>query len=200
MQFPMVHKTTEAYYNFLFEQFDDIAERVLQLGSKPIARVEGYLERSTIKETEDTFRKQLSEARTLAYLSDNAGEIVFDSVLIEYLLHHYKLERIRLVIRETPFLNDVSSETHLPASLRNHPKIEILKLSVVPSERNPDIWETMIGSDLVLCKGMANFENYSEQPDFYSLFISKCELVSKLVAERTQTTIETGDWVFLHNS
>jgi uncharacterized protein with ATP-grasp and redox domains len=149
---------------------------------------------------EDVFRKQLRDASTLAYLCDNAGEIVFDSVLIEYLLHHYRLESIRLVIRETPFLNDVSSESHLPPSLRSHPKIEILKLSVAPSECNPEIWETIIGSDLILCKGMANFENYNEQPDFYCLFIAKCDLVSRLVAERSQTIIETGDWVFLHNS
>jgi len=74
-----------------------------------------------------------------------------------------------------------------------------MKLSVVPPERNPEVWNHNIGSDLVLCKGMANFENYSEQPGFYSLFIAKCDLVSGIVAERSQTTVQTGDWIFLRN-
>ncbi len=88
MQFPMVHKTTESYYNFLFEQFDDIAERVLQLGSKPIATVKAYLERSTIKEDEGTkfeavyvfesivsdFSELLAEAKKALGCAENAGD------------------------------------------------------------------------------------------------------------------------------
>lgn len=39
-----------------FAQFDDVAERILQLGAKPIATVKGYLEAATLaEETGDQF-------------------------------------------------------------------------------------------------------------------------------------------------
>lgn len=52
MQFHSIHKTTEAYYDYFFKQFDDVAERILQLGAKPAATVKCYLELATIKEDE----------------------------------------------------------------------------------------------------------------------------------------------------
>jgi uncharacterized protein with ATP-grasp and redox domains len=145
------------------------------------------------------FRDHLKRSRTLTYIADNAGEIIFDAVLIEHLLDRYPIDELRLVIRETPFLNDVSGEAHLPPLLRDHPRIRILRLSVVPSQRHPETWERITGSDLVLSKGMANFENYGEQPGFFSLLIAKCELVSQLISRQRECPVKTGDWVFMHN-
>jgi uncharacterized protein with ATP-grasp and redox domains len=144
------------------------------------------------------FRQQLSHAHSLAYITDNAGEIVFDSVLVEHLLQQSPIDTLRLIIRETPFLNDVSDDIHIPESIRSHPKIEILRLSVVPAERNPEVWQALTTSDIVISKGMANFENYSEQSDFFFLLIAKCPLVSQLIAERNETVVKTGDWIFQH--
>lgn len=62
------------------------------------------------------------------------------------------------------------------------------------------MWEAIRNSDLVLSKGMANFENYSDEPDFYFLLIAKCDLVSGLISKRTGSAVNTGDWVFLRNS
>lgn len=146
-----------------------------------------------------TFRSQLDSARTLTYIADNTGEIFFDSLLIEYLLSNYNLSSIKLVIRETPFLNDVADEEHLPVTLREKPSVEILRLSVVPAQRNPAVWNVIKASDIVLCKGMANFENYSEEHDFFFLFIAKCDLVSSTVSEKVQSLVKTGDWIFLKN-
>lgn len=47
---------TEEFYNSVAVLYDDIAERVLQLGSKPPATVKEYLENASIKEeTQTTF-------------------------------------------------------------------------------------------------------------------------------------------------
>jgi uncharacterized protein with ATP-grasp and redox domains len=144
----------------------------------------------------DTFEEQLNDAKTLAYITDNAGEIVFDSVLIDYLLDHDKIDSLRLIIRETAFLNDVSDEIHIPKSIRTHPKIEILRLSIVPTKRDHDVWQKLTSSDIVISKGMANFENYSDHLDFFFLLIAKCDLISQLIAERNHTEVKTGDWIF----
>ncbi|MGD7654310.1 MAG: damage-control phosphatase ARMT1 family protein [Verrucomicrobiales bacterium] len=144
------------------------------------------------------FTRRLDRARTVSYIADNAGEVVFDTVLITRLLDHHGIDTVRLVIRDTPFLNDVSCDAHLPDSLLHHPKVEILRLSVVSAQRDPDVWQSVTGSDIVISKGMANFENYSEQPGFFFLLIAKCDLVSSLIAKRTGTDVTTGDWIFLH--
>ncbi|MCG8524857.1 MAG: DNA starvation/stationary phase protection protein [Opitutales bacterium] len=51
-QFLPVHHLTEEYYNHFFAVFDDVAERILQLGKKPIATTKGYLEVSGLSEEE----------------------------------------------------------------------------------------------------------------------------------------------------
>lgn len=52
LQFYAIHQTTEGYYDYFFGLFDDIAERMLQLGAKPAATVKSYLELTTLKEDE----------------------------------------------------------------------------------------------------------------------------------------------------
>jgi starvation-inducible DNA-binding protein len=54
MQFHAIHSATEAYYDHFFAQFDDVAERILQLGSKPVSTTKGYLELATIEEENGT--------------------------------------------------------------------------------------------------------------------------------------------------
>ena len=54
MQFHAIHNATEAYYDYFFEQYDEVAERVLQIGAKPVSTVKGYLELATISEDEGT--------------------------------------------------------------------------------------------------------------------------------------------------
>lgn len=45
-----LHEQTEAYYNYVGEFYDDVAERILQLGGKPMASAQEYLDNATIKE------------------------------------------------------------------------------------------------------------------------------------------------------
>jgi starvation-inducible DNA-binding protein len=45
-----IHNLTEGYYDYLAKQYDDVAERILQVGSKPLTTMKSYLEVSKIKE------------------------------------------------------------------------------------------------------------------------------------------------------
>lgn len=110
------------------------------------------------------------------------------------------MQKLRLVIREAPFLNDVCGENHLPDEIVRNPKVDVLRLSVVPAERDHEIWKLIVGSDLVISKGMANFENYSEESGFYFLLIAKCDVVSQLIGDRTQSPVKIGDWIFMQNN
>lgn len=64
MDFHPVHEATEGMYNNFFGLYDDIAERILQLGEKPIVTLKDALAQATIaEESATTFTsKQIAEA------------------------------------------------------------------------------------------------------------------------------------------
>lgn len=63
-QFFEIHKVTEEYYEQFATIYDDVAERILQLGGKPLASMREYLEYATINE-------EMSKEFTAADVSKN---------------------------------------------------------------------------------------------------------------------------------
>ncbi len=49
-------------------------------------------------------KQRIKEAKSILYLGDNAGEIVFDKLFIEMLMHHH----LTYVVRGAAILNDVT--------------------------------------------------------------------------------------------
>jgi len=49
-QFRSIHGMTEEYYNHFAEVYDEVAERILQLGEKPLVTMKDYLSEAVIKE------------------------------------------------------------------------------------------------------------------------------------------------------
>lgn len=162
------------------------------------ALLEQLHQRQFALDSTERFRKALKTAKTLAYLTDNAGEIVLDQLLLEHICQAYALEEVRVIIREKPFLNDVADISEVPPALLQLPQVKVEALSILPEERNEALWERIMESDLILCKGMANFEKFSAEREFYFLLISKCDLVSRHLSEHSAKEIQTGDWIFVH--
>lgn len=50
MNFKSIHEMTEAFYDYFTEQYDEVAERIIQLGDKPFATLQDYLKNAVIKE------------------------------------------------------------------------------------------------------------------------------------------------------
>ncbi|MGK9476372.1 Dps family protein [Melioribacter sp. OK-6-Me] len=48
--FKAVHELTEFYYGYFAKLFDEVAERIVQLGGKPFASMKEYLNNAAIKE------------------------------------------------------------------------------------------------------------------------------------------------------
>jgi starvation-inducible DNA-binding protein len=88
MQFYSIHNVTEGYYDYFFGQFDDVAERILQLGEKPLATVKAYLEATTLTEDEgssfepsyvlkkisEDFTTLLEQTKATNSLAEEAGD------------------------------------------------------------------------------------------------------------------------------
>lgn len=68
----------------------------------------------------DAFEKELSQARTILIIADNAGEVVFDKVLIEYLARSHK---VIYAVRANLIINDATVADALKTGIAEYADI-----------------------------------------------------------------------------
>lgn len=125
-------------------------------------------------------RESLARAKDLIFLLDNAGEIVFDKILIEELLKH---ARVTAVVKAAPILNDVLYEdaeqvglTALCDVIDNGGAFIGSPLGLVP----PSFVERLRRADMRIGKGQGNYETLDEFPgDVFLILRAKCEAIAK---------------------
>ncbi len=123
-------------------------------------------------------KQEVEEAQNILYLADNAGEIVFDRLLIEQLPKH----RVTLAVRGLPILNDATIDDAEFAGLDQLVKI-IGNGSDAPGTILPDCSDEFLeifrNADLIIAKGQGNFETLSHCPEniFFMLKV-KCQVIA----------------------
>jgi len=125
-------------------------------------------------------KEKVDRTRSILYLGDNAGEIVFDRILIEEL----PVERTTFVVRAQPVINDVTREDAEFVGMT-----EIVEVIDNGSDAPGTILETCSDefrkrfgqADLVIAKGQGNYEtlNTIEQKDIFHLLRVKCPVIAK---------------------
>lgn len=127
--------------------------------------------------------QELSQAYSLVYITDNAGEIVLDKVFIKVLKQLYTHLKITVVVRGFPTLNDATYEDAESVGLT-----EIVRVmpngTDVPGtpldEVYPKIRDLMDNADLCIAKGQGNFETlHGCGMNIFYLFLCKCDLFTK---------------------
>jgi len=129
----------------------------------------------------EEFRDAVRQAKKILYLADNAGEIVFDRLLIEQL----PIERVVLGVRGRPVINDATIADARAAGLTDMVKV-IDNGSDVPGTAlafcSEEFQRAFSDADLVIAKGQGNFETLSEEPaPVFFLFKVKCPVVASHV-------------------
>ena len=130
------------------------------------------------------FKQQLKASRHLLIFGDNAGEIVFDKLLIETIKKIHPLE-ITFVVRSVPTLND--------ATLKEAKSVGLDKIvTVIENGIDGPLPGTLLSrcsskvndlvrrSDLIISKGGGNFDTLDEERNRLNknisfLLLSKCE-------------------------
>ncbi len=123
------------------------------------------------------FCKALNKANTILFIGDNAGETVFDRLLIEELG-----KPVTYAVRERPIINDAIFEDAVEAGIDKVAEILssgcdapgcILSLC---SEKFLELYHT---ADLIISKGQGNYEGLSDEnrPIFF-LLMAKCPVVA----------------------
>ncbi len=153
------------------------------------------------KEIEDVFRKDfaifdyqefketLKNAKQILYLADNAGEVVFDRILIEELN-----KEVIYVVKDKPVINDALAEDAQFCGIDKIAEVvsngsdapgTILSLC---SEAFLSLYET---AKLIISKGQGNFEGLvgrSKAPIFF-LFKVKCPVIANDVGCRVNDIV-----------
>ena len=125
----------------------------------------------------DKFIKQLKIADSVLYLGDNAGESVFDKILIEELN-----KPVTYVVREIPVINDVTKEDAIASGINKVAEIissGTTAPAVILSLCNKKFIERFYSSKMIISKGQGNYEGLSDvkQPVFF-LLKAKCFVIA----------------------
>jgi len=140
--------------------------------------VERVLAQSYAVDDRLALRAALSSAGQVLYLADNAGETVFDRLLIETLD-----VPVTYAVKGGPVLNDATREDALAAGVGRVAEI-VDTGSDAPgtildwcSEEFRHLYE---GAELVVAKGQANYETLSEEgPGVFFLLQAKCPIIAR---------------------
>ena len=127
----------------------------------------------------EEFRDAMSRAEDILYLGDNAGEIVFDRLLIEQL----PCEKITFVVKGGPILNDAVMEDAQIVGLTDVVDV-IDNGSDAPGTILESCSETFRRlfdqSDLVIAKGQGNYETLSDvDKNIFFLVRPKCSVLAR---------------------
>lgn len=127
----------------------------------------------------EQLRRDAEIAGKILYLADNAGEIVFDRLLIE----HLPTEKITVAVKGSPVINDATMEDAVAVGLTNIvPVIDngadapgtILEIC---SETFRSHFEQ---ADFVIAKGQGNYETLSEvNKSTYFILKAKCSVIAR---------------------
>lgn len=124
----------------------------------------------------------LMRARTIVYVGDNAGEIVFDRVLIEE-IRSYGEKEIIFVVKGGPISNDALLEDAKEAGLD---ELAVLmttgqaEIGIDVTRAPRELQEVWKRADLILSKGQGNFETLSgRKENIYFLLKAKCVPVAR---------------------
>lgn len=136
------------------------------------------------------FSDAVSAAKDILYLADNAGEIVFDRLLIEQLPR----ERVALGVRGGPVINDATYADAEAAGLTDLVDV-IDNGSDVPGTILAECSEAFRGrferADLIISKGQGNFETLDDVDNgIFFLLKAKCSVVARhLGCERNSMVV-----------
>ncbi len=143
------------------------------------------------------FRSSVDNSRHILYLGDNAGEVVFDRVLIEE-LHQIKQLKIDFVVREQPIINDATKHDAIAVGLDKVARIVSSSSSApatILSQCSPQMLRLYHSADLIIAKGQGNYESLEqEHNNIFFLLRAKCPIVARLVG------VEVGDAVLKRQS
>jgi len=125
----------------------------------------------------DSFKDMLAEAHEVLYIGDNAGECVFDRVLIEEMK-----KPVTYVVRDIPIINDATYEDAVEAGID---KVATIMSSgtdgpgTILGRCSSGFKKVYNNSKFIISKGQGNYEVLSnERRPIFFLLKAKCHVIA----------------------
>jgi len=158
-----------------------IAGNVIDLGVKKsfdiVKDVKSILKQDFAVCDYSAFKTRLEKTESILYIGDNAGESVFDKILIKELK-----KPVKYAVRSIPIINDVTMEDAIASGLD-----EVAELvdsgcespGIILDKSTPEFLELFNTSGLIISKGQGNFEGLSDcNRQVFFLLKAKCKIIS----------------------
>ncbi len=135
----------------------------------------------------ETFKQSLLDTDHLLILLDNAGEIVFDKLLVETLIKTFPELEITCSVRSAPIINDATMEDAKFVGLTD--LVQVIEASGTPGIDLPTTTDEFkkyffLKDGVILSKGQGNFESLHgmeiPEKEVYYLLKAKCSLMERL--------------------
>ena len=163
-----------------------IAGNIIDFAANDNFNLQATIERALLSEFAidhaDILKARIEKAQTILYLGDNAGEIVFDKLLISTLNH----PDLTYVVRGAPIINDATMEDADYVGMK-----EVAKVihngydapSTIPPSSGAIFQNQFRDADIIISKGQGNLEGLLPLKDhriFYLLMV-KCDVVAEFL-------------------
>jgi uncharacterized protein with ATP-grasp and redox domains len=125
------------------------------------------------------FKQAVTRAQKILYIADNAGEIVFDKLLVERLPH----TKITLVVKGGPVINDATMQDAIEAGLNE--LVEVIDNGsdapgTILEDCSNDFRRRFSDADLIIAKGQGNYETLSDvNKNIFFLVKAKCPVIAR---------------------
>lgn len=141
------------------------------------------------------FKEALNKVDTIIYLADNAGEVVFDRLLIEELVKELG-KKVIYVVRGKPIINDALIEDAIFCGINKVAKITSSGSDApgtIMKYCSPEFIELFQDAELIVSKGQGNYESLSEEDkSIFFLFKAKCPVIAEDVGCKVGEMILIG--------
>lgn len=138
--------------------------------------------------------EEIKKAKSILYLADNTGEVVFDKLFLEVINH----DNVTFAVRHSPILNDATIEDVKTLGID-----KIVKEVITNGDNSPGTLLTHVSDeflekfnsvDLIISKGQGNYEGLHEVKDknLFLLFMAKCHIIAD------DAGVKKGDCVVKH--
>ncbi len=130
-------------------------------------------------------KRLLRKAHHVMFFTDNCGEIVFDKILCREMKYVFPNVRITLVVKGEPVLSDATIKDAMDVGFDTVADevftTGCFAVGVDFFRLPPKVSERLKAADIICCKGMANYESFSEtsyRPIVY-LLRTKCKPIAQ---------------------
>lgn len=141
----------------------------------------------------DEFKESLKDSTNILYLADNAGEIVFDKILIKELVRLNK--KVVLSVKSNPIINDATMEDAVEVNFNGLARVIETGngcIGINMDRSSATFLEEFKKADLIIGKGHGNFETLNNnRANIFFLLKAKCDNVANELGVRCSDIVFT---------